>query len=97
MSSQKLDVSALIQSLPNKLPQGKRKLESPQDAITALIHTALTILGLQLSGVDENDGVEGLNRSGGARPNWIGVPVPSRSLSFQVTLSLPGLIEGVST
>ena len=54
MSFQTLDASALLEALPGKLPSTKRRLESPQDAIAALVHTAFTVLGLQLSGVDEN-------------------------------------------
>ncbi|KAI1796258.1 PI31 proteasome regulator N-terminal-domain-containing protein [Ganoderma leucocontextum] len=48
-----LDASALLHALPNLLPTGKKSLESQQDAIAALVHTALTTLTFRLAGVDE--------------------------------------------
>ncbi|KAI0775984.1 PI31 proteasome regulator N-terminal-domain-containing protein [Trametes elegans] len=49
-----LDASALLQTLPNVLPEGKKKLGSQQDGITALIHTVFTVLGFRLIGTDES-------------------------------------------
>ena len=49
-----LDASALLQTLPSLLPPGKKKLDSQQDAIAALVHTALTVLGFRLTAVDES-------------------------------------------
>ncbi|KZT12822.1 uncharacterized protein LAESUDRAFT_808353 [Laetiporus sulphureus 93-53] len=54
MSSNILDPAALIHALPNVLPPGKKKLNTPQDAIAALIHTAMVALGFRLIGVDED-------------------------------------------
>ncbi|EMD40641.1 hypothetical protein CERSUDRAFT_103020 [Gelatoporia subvermispora B] len=54
MSSNILDPSALIQALPNVLPPAKKRLESPQDAIAALVHTALVTLSFRLIAVDES-------------------------------------------
>ena len=54
MCANVLDPSALIQAIPTKLPFSKKRLESPQDAIAVLIHTALTALGFRLIAVDEN-------------------------------------------
>lgn len=48
-----LDASALLHSLPNILPPSKKKLESQQDALAALVHAALTTLAFRLTGVDE--------------------------------------------
>ena len=53
MSSNILDPSALIHALPNVLPPTKKKFESPQDAIAALVHTALVSLSFRLIAVDE--------------------------------------------
>ncbi|KAH9899744.1 PI31 proteasome regulator N-terminal-domain-containing protein [Cubamyces lactineus] len=54
MTANILDASALIHALPNVLPADKKKLESPQDAIAALVHTAFTVLGFRLIGIDES-------------------------------------------
>ncbi|TBU33215.1 PI31 proteasome regulator N-terminal-domain-containing protein [Dichomitus squalens] len=54
MTTNVLDASALLQTLPTILPPGKKKLESQQDAIAALVHTVLTVLGFRLTGVDES-------------------------------------------
>ncbi|GBE79754.1 hypothetical protein SCP_0209550 [Sparassis crispa] len=48
-----LDPSALISALPKVLPPTKQRLESPQDAIAALIHTAMITLGFRLVAVDD--------------------------------------------
>ncbi|KAI9000889.1 PI31 proteasome regulator N-terminal-domain-containing protein [Trametes punicea] len=50
-----LDASALLHALPNVLPPEKKKLDSPQDAIAALIHTVFTVLGFRLVSTDESD------------------------------------------
>lgn len=54
MSSNLLDPSALISTLPDVLPPTKKRLEYPQDAISALIHTAMTALDFRLIGVDDS-------------------------------------------
>ncbi|KAH9940600.1 PI31 proteasome regulator N-terminal-domain-containing protein [Amylocystis lapponica] len=54
MTANVLDPSALISALPNFLPPEKRTLDSPQDAIAVLIHTAMIALGFRLIAVDES-------------------------------------------
>jgi hypothetical protein len=54
MAPDLLDPSALIATLPNLLPGEQKILNSPQDAIAALFHTALTALSFRLIGVDES-------------------------------------------
>ncbi|KAI0650618.1 PI31 proteasome regulator N-terminal-domain-containing protein [Trametes meyenii] len=54
MSTNILDASALLHALPNVLPDKKKKLESPQDALAALVHTVFTVLGFRLIGIDES-------------------------------------------
>ena len=54
MSANLLDPAALIQAVPTKLPPAKKRLESPQDGIAVLFHTALAALGFRLIAVDEN-------------------------------------------
>lgn len=54
MSANILDASALLHALPKVLPAKNNKLESPQDGITALVHTAFTVLGFRLLGIDES-------------------------------------------
>jgi hypothetical protein len=49
-----LDPSALITPLPGLLPSNKRRLESQQDAITALIHSAFNALSFRLIAVDDS-------------------------------------------
>ncbi|KAH9943323.1 PI31 proteasome regulator N-terminal-domain-containing protein [Epithele typhae] len=49
-----LDASALIHALPNVLPSAKKSLQSPHDAIAALVHTVFTILAFRLVGIDES-------------------------------------------
>ncbi|KAI0082562.1 hypothetical protein K474DRAFT_1611711 [Panus rudis PR-1116 ss-1] len=53
MVSAILDPSALISSLPQLLPASKKKLETPQDGLAALVHTALSKLGFRLIAVDD--------------------------------------------
>lgn len=54
MAPDLLDPSALTASLPNLLPQNRKKLESPQDAIAALVHTAFDALSFRLVAVDDS-------------------------------------------
>lgn len=54
MTSNILDPSALISALPGVLPPTKQRLESPQDGLAALIHTAMVALGFRLIAVDES-------------------------------------------
>ncbi|KAL1944279.1 hypothetical protein VTO73DRAFT_3464 [Trametes versicolor] len=54
MSANILDASALLHALPKVLPTENKKLESPQDGIAALVHTAFTVLGFRLLGIDES-------------------------------------------
>ncbi|KAH9071705.1 PI31 proteasome regulator N-terminal-domain-containing protein [Lactarius deliciosus] len=44
MAPDLFDPAALTASLPNLLPHNRRKLESQQDAITALVHTSFHVL-----------------------------------------------------
>jgi len=53
MSPDLLDPSALIAPLLNLLPSSKKRLESQQDAVVALIHSAFTTLSFRLIAVDE--------------------------------------------
>ncbi|CAL1701438.1 unnamed protein product [Somion occarium] len=54
MSRNILDPSSLLSTLPSLLPPSKKKLETPHDALAALFHTILFVLGFRLIGVDEN-------------------------------------------
>ncbi|OJT11671.1 Proteasome inhibitor PI31 subunit [Trametes pubescens] len=54
MSANILDASALLHALPKVLPAKNKKLESSQDGIAALVHTAFTVLGFRLLGIDES-------------------------------------------
>lgn len=54
MSFITLDAPVLLETLPTKLPSGKKQLSSPQDAIAALVHTAFVVLGFHLVAVDED-------------------------------------------
>ncbi|KAI0750932.1 PI31 proteasome regulator N-terminal-domain-containing protein [Daedaleopsis nitida] len=54
MSFRTLDALALLEALPSNLPSGKKKLDTPQDAVAALVHTMLSFLGFHLIAVDEN-------------------------------------------
>ena len=53
MAPDLLDPSALIATLPSLLPGEKKTLDSSQDAIAALLHTALVAVSFRLIGVDE--------------------------------------------
>lgn len=48
-----LDPSAVSAALPNYLGTQKT-LKSPQDALAALVHTILSVLGFRLVGIDES-------------------------------------------
>ena len=48
-----LDASAILSSIPNYLSSSK-VLSNPQDAIAALVHTILSVLGFRLVGVDDS-------------------------------------------
>jgi proteasome inhibitor subunit 1 (PI31) len=54
MAPDLLDPSALIATLPSLLPGEGKTLDSPQDAIAALLHTALIAVSFRLIGVDES-------------------------------------------
>lgn len=49
-----LDPSALISLLPTLLPPASKSLVSPQDAITALLHSIFTAVAFRLIAVDES-------------------------------------------
>ena len=49
-----LDPAVLTSKLPRVLPSSKQSLQTPQDALAALVHTALTELGFRLIGVDDS-------------------------------------------
>lgn len=50
-----LDPSAILSALPGLLPSSDdgKKLETPQDAIAALLHSAMTALSFRLVGLDD--------------------------------------------
>lgn len=48
-----LDPFSLLSTLPTLLPGSKQTLSSPQDGITALIHTIMTALAFRLIATDE--------------------------------------------
>jgi proteasome inhibitor subunit 1 (PI31) len=51
-----LDPSALLSSLPNLLPPACI-LQSPQDAIVSLIHSAMNALSFRIVGVDDTESI----------------------------------------
>ncbi|KAF8665669.1 hypothetical protein AX16_000122 [Volvariella volvacea WC 439] len=53
MTRDVLDPAALIASLPTLLPEDSKKLQSPQDGLAALLHTAMSALAFRLVAVDE--------------------------------------------
>lgn len=53
MSNSVLDPSALTAKLPKLLPQEKQTLQSPQDALAAIVHTAMSVLGFRLISIDD--------------------------------------------
>jgi proteasome inhibitor subunit 1 (PI31) len=54
MAPDSLDPSALISPLLDLLPSNKKRLESQQDAIVALIHSAFHALSFRLVAVDDS-------------------------------------------
>ncbi len=54
MAPDLLDPAALTASLPNLLPHNRKKLESQQDAVTALVHTAFNVLSFRLVAVEDS-------------------------------------------
>lgn len=54
MSKNILDPAAVISKLPQLLPQGKKLLQTQQDALVALVHSAMTALGFRLIGIDDS-------------------------------------------
>jgi len=54
MSRNLLDPSALLSTLPSLLPASNKKLDNPQDALAALAHTIMAVLGFRLIGVDDS-------------------------------------------
>ena len=54
MAPDLLDPSALLATLPTLLPGETKTLDSPQDAIVALLHTALIAVSFRLIGLDES-------------------------------------------
>jgi proteasome inhibitor subunit 1 (PI31) len=52
MTADILDPSAILDLLPSLLPQAKL-LASPEDAIAALVHSALTTLAFRLVAIDQ--------------------------------------------
>ncbi|KAI0306971.1 PI31 proteasome regulator N-terminal-domain-containing protein [Multifurca ochricompacta] len=54
MAPDLLDPSALTSSIPDILPSNKNRLESQQDAIAALVHTAFNALSFRLIAVDDS-------------------------------------------
>ncbi|KAH9062168.1 PI31 proteasome regulator N-terminal-domain-containing protein [Lactarius vividus] len=67
MAPDLLDPAALTASLPNLLPHNRKKLESQQDAITALVHTSFHVLSFRLVAVD--DSTPASNTLGGVLPD----------------------------
>jgi proteasome inhibitor subunit 1 (PI31) len=53
MTADILDPSAILGLLPSLLPQAKKLLASPEDAIAALVHSALTTLAFRLVAIDQ--------------------------------------------
>ncbi|TFY82595.1 hypothetical protein EWM64_g1409 [Hericium alpestre] len=54
MATDILDPAALIALLPTLLPITRKRLETPQDAIAALLHTVLTALSFRVIAVDDS-------------------------------------------
>lgn len=53
MASDLLDPSAILSLLPTLLPPSPKELKSPQDGLTALLHTAMSSLGFRLIAIDD--------------------------------------------
>ena len=58
MSKSILDPSVLTSKLPQLLPQSQKSLRSAQDGLAALVHTAMSVLGFRLVGVDDTSSVQ---------------------------------------
>ncbi|KAF9514158.1 hypothetical protein BS47DRAFT_1372370 [Hydnum rufescens UP504] len=54
MSSNALDPAAILTTIPTLLPEGDKQLGHPQDAIAALLHAVMSILGFRLVGLDDS-------------------------------------------
>ena len=54
MPGDPLDPAALTGRLPSLLPEAAKKLDSSQDGLVALLHTAMVELGFRLIAVDEH-------------------------------------------
>jgi len=54
MPGDPLDPAALTGRLPSLLPEATKKLDTSQDGLTALLHTAMVELGFRLIAVDEH-------------------------------------------
>lgn len=48
-----LDPAAIVAKLPTLLPADNKELKVPQDALTALAHTAMTVIAFRLIGIDD--------------------------------------------
>lgn len=53
MSSNLLDPSAIVGTLPSLLPADSKTLQSSHDALATLLHTALTTLAFRLTSTDD--------------------------------------------
>ncbi|THH13274.1 hypothetical protein EW146_g6926 [Bondarzewia mesenterica] len=69
MANDVLDPSALISALPTLLPINKKRIETPYDAVSALLHTALIALGFRLIAVDDTSPAV-VNLSGAFPDAW---------------------------
>jgi proteasome inhibitor subunit 1 (PI31) len=49
-----LDPSALLSKLPSLLPAEEKELRSPQDGLAVLMHSAMTVLGFRLVGIQDD-------------------------------------------
>jgi proteasome inhibitor subunit 1 (PI31) len=54
MPGDPLDPAVLTARIPSLLPEAAKKLDSAQDGLAALLHTAMTELGFRLIAVDEH-------------------------------------------
>ncbi|KXN86399.1 Proteasome inhibitor PI31 subunit [Leucoagaricus sp. SymC.cos] len=54
MSHSALDPAALVSLLPTLLPQSDKALKNQYDALTSLLHTAMSALAFRLTAVDES-------------------------------------------
>jgi proteasome inhibitor subunit 1 (PI31) len=70
MAPDLMDPSALIVSLPHLLPPNKKRLESQQDAIAALIHTAFHALSFRLIAIDDSTPAANISLRGVLPDSW---------------------------